>query len=76
LVPLPPTIAEALDSRKPVRMHYVDARGQTTHRSVRPLRVTARRGYLYLIAHCYRAGELRTFRLDRVVDMSIDESAE
>jgi DNA polymerase-3 subunit epsilon len=74
-LPLPPTIAEALDSNKPVRMHYVDAGGRTTHRSVRPLRVTARRGYLYLIAHCYRAGELRTFRLDRVVEMSIDDQA-
>jgi DNA polymerase-3 subunit epsilon len=75
VLPLPPTIAEALDSRKPVRMHYVDARGQATHRSVRPLRVTARRGYLYLIAHCYRAGEIRTFRLDRVVEMAIDDQA-
>jgi len=75
-LPLPPTIAEALDSHKPVRMHYVDAGGRATHRSVRPLRVTARRGYLYLIAHCYRAGEIRTFRLDRVVEMAIDDSAD
>jgi DNA polymerase-3 subunit epsilon len=68
-LPLPPTIAEALTSGGRVRMRYVDARGRITDRVVRPLRVTTQRGNLYLIAHCYRRGELRTFRLDRVVEM-------
>jgi DNA polymerase-3 subunit epsilon len=71
--PLPPAIAEALERRGRVRMRYVDARGQETERSVRPLRVQGRQGYLYLIAHCYRAEALRTFRLDRVVDMTFEE---
>jgi DNA polymerase-3 subunit epsilon len=70
LLPLPPAIAEALESRGRVRMIYVDARGQETDRTVRPLRVHDRRGHLYLVAHCYRADALRTFRLDRVVEMS------
>jgi DNA polymerase-3 subunit epsilon len=67
VLPLPPAIAEALETRGQVRMRYVDARGQETDRAVRPLRVHERRGHLYLLAHCYQAGELRTFRLDRVV---------
>jgi DNA polymerase-3 subunit epsilon len=69
VLPLPPTIAEALESQGQVRMRYVDASGQETDRIVRPLRVQERRGHLYLLAHCYRAGALRTFRLDRVVEM-------
>lgn len=74
-VPLPPTIAEALEDRGRVRMRYVDARGQETSRTIRPLRVQEHRGNLYLTAHCYMAGDLRTFRLDRVVDMSPEEPA-
>jgi DNA polymerase-3 subunit epsilon len=73
VLPLPPTIAEALERRGQVQMRYVDARGQETERAVRPLRVHERRGHLYLLAHCYRAGELRTFRLDRVVEMTMED---
>jgi DNA polymerase-3 subunit epsilon len=69
VVPLPPAIAEALEGRSRVRMRYVDARGQETDRVIRPLRVHGRRGYLYLVAHCYHAESLRTFRLDRVVEL-------
>jgi DNA polymerase III subunit epsilon len=71
-LPLPPTIAEALQARAEVRMRYVDARGQETQRLVRPLRVHEQRGYLYLVAHCHRAGALRTFRLDRVVELVLE----
>jgi DNA polymerase III epsilon subunit family exonuclease len=71
-LPLPPTIAEALQARAEVRMRYVDARGHETQRLVRPLRVHEQRGYLYLVAHCHRAGALRTFRLDRVVELALE----
>jgi DNA polymerase-3 subunit epsilon len=73
VLPLPPAIAEALESRGRVRMIYVDARDQETDRTVRPLRVHDRRGHLYLVAHCYRADALRTFRLDRVVEMAPED---
>jgi DNA polymerase-3 subunit epsilon len=68
-LPLPPTIAEALDAKGQVCMRYVDARGQETERIIRPIRVHEQRGNLYLLAHCYRAEALRTFRLDRVVEL-------
>lgn len=71
-VPLPPAIAEALSSGGKVRMRYVDARGQETDRLVRPLRVNEEHGTLYLIAHCYRAADMRTFRLDRIVEMTVE----
>ncbi len=72
-LPLPPTITEALENGGRVRMRYVDARGRETDRLVRPLRVNARGGVLYLFAHCYQRGERRTFRLDRVVEMALEE---
>ena len=71
-LPLPPAIAEALQCSGQVRMRYVDAQGQETVRLVRPLRVHERQGYLYLVAHCHKAGELRTFRLDRVVELAAE----
>ena len=73
LLPLPPTIAEALEHRGLVRMHYIDAKGQESERVVRPLRVQGRDGYLYLVAHCYQANALRSFRLDRVVELATEE---
>lgn len=72
-LPLPPDIAEALESKGRVLMRYVDARGQETERAVRPLRVSERRGHLYLLAHCYRAEALRTFRLDRVAEIVLED---
>lgn len=69
-LPLPPTIAEALESKGQVLMRYVDARGRETERIVRPLHVSERHGLLYLTAHCQWRGELRTFRLDRVVELT------
>ncbi len=67
--PLPPAIAEALESRGRVLMRYVDAQGCETERIVSPLRVAEQNGILYLTAHCHRRDELRTFRLDRVVEL-------
>lgn len=72
-LPLPPTIAEALQAGVRLRLRYVDARGRETERLVLPLRVDHRHEDLYLIAHCYRRDALRTFRLDRVLEMALEE---
>jgi DNA polymerase-3 subunit epsilon len=66
---LPPPLAEALQVRGEVRMRYVDAHGQETERLIRPYRVQEQRGLLYLTAYCHRAADLRTFRLDRIVEL-------
>ena len=71
-VPLPPTIAEALDSAGRVRMRYVNAAGQETIRTIQPLRVREDHGYQYMVAFCYLKGEQRTFRLDRIVEMTAE----
>jgi proteasome accessory factor B len=54
-------------------MRYVDARGHETDRVVQPLRVREQKGLLYLVAHCYQREALRTFRLDRVVELVPEE---
>jgi DNA polymerase-3 subunit epsilon len=72
-LPLPPTIAEALESRGRVLMRYVDAKGRETERIVRPIQISERHGLLYLTAHCHRRGGLRTFRLDRVLELAREE---
>jgi DNA polymerase III epsilon subunit family exonuclease len=72
-LPLPPAIAEALESKGRVFMRYVDAKGQETERVVRPLSIGEQQGYLYLTAHCYWRDELRTFRLDRIVEMAVED---
>jgi len=72
-LPLPPAIAEAIESRGRVYMRYVNAQGEESERVVRPIHVSERGGYLYLSAHCHRAGALRTFRLDRVLELALEE---
>ena len=72
-LPLPPAMAEALESKGRVSMRYVDANGRETQRVVRPLSISEQRGYLYLTAHCYWRDELRTFRLDRIAEMAVED---
>jgi DNA polymerase-3 subunit epsilon len=71
-LPLPPALAEALESRGEVYLRYVNAQGEESQRVVRPIHVSERHGYLYLSAHCHLAGALRTFRLDRVLEMAVE----
>ncbi len=71
-VPLPPAIAEALDSGGRVRMRYVNAAGQETCRTIQPLRVQEDHGYQYMVAFCYLKGDRRTFRLDRIIEMTAE----
>jgi DNA polymerase-3 subunit epsilon len=71
-LPLPPALAEALESRGEVYLRYVNAQGEESQRVVRPIHVSERRGHLYLSAHCHLAGALRTFRLDRVLEMAVE----
>jgi DNA polymerase-3 subunit epsilon len=68
--PLPPRIEEALRSERRLHIRYVSADGEETRRVVTPLHVTAHAGYLYLVAMCHLRNEERTFRLDRIVEIS------
>jgi DNA polymerase III epsilon subunit family exonuclease len=67
---LPLELEEALERRKPVTMEYVDARQNRTQRVIEPLHVRRRGGELILIAHCQLRGEQRTFKLERIVQLT------
>ena len=72
---LPLELEEALEQRKPVMMEYLDARQSRTNRVIEPLHVRRRNGQLMLVAHCHLRGEQRTFKLERIVQLSRLESA-
>jgi DNA polymerase III epsilon subunit family exonuclease len=73
---LPLELEEALEQRKPVVMEYLDGRESRTRRVIQPLHIRRRRGELIMIAHCQLRGDRRTFRLDRIVQLTRLESSE
>ncbi len=67
---LPLELEEALEQRKPVMMEYLDAGGTRTHRVIEPLAVRRRNGELNLVAYCQLRNDQRTFKLDRIVQLT------
>ncbi|HZN67518.1 MAG TPA: exonuclease domain-containing protein [Tepidisphaeraceae bacterium] len=67
---LPLELEEALDLRCSVRMEYLDARQKRTHRVIDPIQVRRSNGELLLIAHCRMRNDRRTFKLDRIVQLT------
>jgi DNA polymerase III subunit epsilon len=72
---LPLELEEALEQRRPVLMDYVDARNHRTSRVIEPLEIRRFRGEVVLIAHCQLRDDRRTFKLDRVVQLTRIEAA-
>ena len=67
-VPLRGAVAE----RRRVRIsYYAYGRDEHTARVVEPHRLYSDRGQLYLWAHCRDAGAERSFRVDRIEDVSV-----
>lgn len=63
------TVLSARAHGKQLRLRYLNvARDEVTDRVVEPRRVFSDRGDLYLLAWCLQAGDVRTFRLDRIVE--------
>ena len=67
---LPLELEEALEQRCPVMMEYLDGRAKRTHRIIQPLHIRRSSGELILIAHCHLREDRRTFKLDRIVQLS------
>lgn len=64
-------LAEATRRRRPAVISYVDRAGRRTDRTVHPYGLVARAGRWYLTG-AYQ-GEMRTFRLDRIVSTRLAE---
>lgn len=74
---LPLELEEALDARKPVLMDYLDGRDARTQRVINPIQVKRFKGELILVAHCHLRNDRRTFKLERIVQLTrIDPDAQ
>lgn len=71
-------IREALDGKRRVHLVYRSyAKEEETRRDVDPWLLLAGGGLWYLVGWCHRAGDVRTFRLDRVRSAEVlDQEAE
>ncbi len=67
---LPLELEEALEQRKPVLMEYLDAREQRTQRMIEPISVRRFNGELTLVAHCHLRAAQRTFKIERIVQLT------
>lgn len=72
-LPLPPALEEALRSQRKLFLRYVDEFGGKTERWVSPMGVRAQKEYIYLRAFCHLREAERSFRLDRVIEMKVEE---
>jgi proteasome accessory factor C len=67
-------VADGLQRGKRLDLTYdVASRAETTRRLVDPLRLFVLDGASYLDAWCYLAGDLRTFRLDRMAAVEVTD---
>ena len=75
-LPLPPALEEALRSQRKLFMRYVDEFGSKTERWVSVMDVRAQKEYIYVRAFCHLREAERSFRLDRVVEMRVEDSGQ
>src|SRR4051812_11538708 len=67
---LPLELEEALEQRLPVMMEYLDGNQNRTKRVIEPLGIRRRNGELVLTAHCHLRDDRRTFKLERIVQLT------
>jgi proteasome accessory factor C len=66
------TVADALARGRRVRLRYwVPARDEATERDVDPIRMFTSEGTPYFVGWCHLVGDVRTFRLDRALEVVI-----
>lgn len=61
----------AVDQHKRAHLHYRSWNGEESQREVDPYGVAYRAGYWYTAGYCHLRQDLRTFRLDRVLDARV-----
>jgi predicted DNA-binding transcriptional regulator YafY len=69
--PVPRLVADALDTRRVLRIGYGDRAGATTVREIEPLGYVGTATHWYLVAWCRLRDGLRAFRTDRVTSVSV-----
>jgi predicted DNA-binding transcriptional regulator YafY len=65
---------DAVLQRRTIAMHYRTGRtGETSERKLDPYRVWYKAGGLYVIGHDHRSNEIRTFAVDRILELKLTE---
>lgn len=72
-IQLPTELGEAIYSNKRMFIRYVDGDGKQSERWITPKQVMGLSDYVYLQAHCHLRNAERNFRLDRIVDVKVEE---
>jgi DNA polymerase III epsilon subunit family exonuclease len=72
-IQLPTELGEAIYGEKRMHIHYVDGKGKETERWITPRQVTGLADYIYLQAYCHLRQDERSFRLDRIVDVKVED---
>jgi proteasome accessory factor B len=68
-------LSRAVASRKSVEMRYqAQNSGEITRRRVDPYGLLYRFGAWVLVGHCHLRADLRTFRVDRIVDLTVNST--
>lgn len=62
-------LSGAAQAGRRVGLRYRSERGEETERPFDPYGIVFRQGRWYVVGHCHLRGDLRTFRLDRVIEL-------
>ena len=68
-------LADAVRRRRRIRVRYRTFEGEESRRELSPLGLVVHSGRWYLAAHDHGRDDLRTFRVDRIDDAELAESA-
>lgn len=72
-IQLPTELGEAIYSNRKMYIRYVDGEGEETQRWITPKQVMGLSDYVYLKAHCHLRNGERNFRLDRIIEVKVEE---
>jgi predicted DNA-binding transcriptional regulator YafY len=64
-------VADALSTRRVLRIAYADREGTVTTRDIEPLGYVGKATHWYLVAWCRQRDALRAFRTDRITSVSV-----
>jgi hypothetical protein len=67
---LPGPLYDALTSGQLISIGYVNGEGRASQRMIRPFSCFPVGRHVYVRAHCTEAAEMRTFRMDRIVEVA------
>jgi predicted DNA-binding transcriptional regulator YafY len=69
--PVPRMVADALVTRRVLRIGYGDREGAVTRREIEPLGYVGKPDHWYLVAWCRLREEIRVFRTDRITSVAV-----